>query len=191
MFCVKLWDVERGAAQIAPLVAAWRRRRSRSRTASTAPAILTRAVGRRHTCSAASRTSRRRSARRASSRTPARWRACASARSPAGRLAARAQAFVDACTARGYRRRALARHPARAVGEVRASCRAVRAARASPGSRSACIRTDPDLRATFEARCAKRSPSARAQGVALAGRLRRAAAARARRPAGARCTRRC
>ena len=97
MFCVKLWDVESAAAQIAPLVANGgvvdpvpeRHRRARDPAARAR-----RRAGRRRR-----RVHRRDdSRRRASSRTPARWRGCASARSTAA-TRTRPSRFAMACAA--------------------------------------------------------------------------------------------
>ena len=80
MFCVKLWDVERGAAQIAPLVARggvvipFQNGIDSAEVLSAGAGCDARARRRRLHC-------RDRSVRRGSLRTWGRWRGCVSARS--------------------------------------------------------------------------------------------------------------
>ena len=117
MFCVKLWDVESAAHAIRPLLARWRRRRSRSRTASTRRRS-SRASSGPTGSSAASPTSLPRSSRRersGTSGTLARLRVGAfdGVRDDA------AEAFVAAASGSGRGLRARTGHPTRAVGEVR------------------------------------------------------------------------
>ena len=138
----------------------------RSRTASRA-STSSRASSAPIACWAASPTSRRRSARPASSRTSARWRACVSAvRRVAQR--SRAQAFVDACAARGHRRRALAPDIRRALWEKFVFLAAFSGLTCLARQPLGVVRGDPDLRATFEAAMRETMAVGGAKGIALA-----------------------
>jgi 2-dehydropantoate 2-reductase len=164
MYCVKLWDVERGAAQIAPLVA---------KGGVVIPfqngidsvAILTRAVGADRVLGGVAYIA-------ASIRAPgviahvgtmARLRV--GAFGDAG-LAARAQAFVDACTAAGVN----AEHAPdilAALWEKFVFLNALSGLTCIARQPLGVIRGDPELRATFEASMRETIAVARTQRVEL------------------------
>ena len=163
MFCVKLWDVERGAAQLAPLV---------ERGGVVIPFqngidsvdILTRTVGKRVLGGVAYiAASIRAPGIIAHVGTMARLRVGAS--DDAG-LAARAQAFVDACTAAGVS----AEHAPDirgALWEKFVFLNALSGLTCLARQPLGVIRADPELRATFEASMRETVAVARSQRVVL------------------------
>jgi 2-dehydropantoate 2-reductase len=163
MFCVKLWDVERGAAQLAPLV---------ERGGVVIPFqngidsvdILTRTVGKRVLGGVAYiAASIRAPGIIAHVGTMARLRVGAS--DDAG-LAARAQAFVDACTAAGVS----AEHALDirgALWEKFVFLNALSGLTCLARQPLGVIRADPELRATFEASMRETVAVARSQRVVL------------------------
>ena len=163
MFCVKLWDVEPGAAQLAPLV---------ERGGVVIPFqngidsvdILTRTVGNRVLGGVAYiAASIRAPGVIAHVGTMARLRVGAF---DDAALAARAQAFVDACTAAGVQ----AEHPPdirEALWEKFVFLNALSGLTCLARQPLGVIRADPELRATFEASMRETVAVARSQRVAL------------------------
>jgi 2-dehydropantoate 2-reductase len=176
MFCVKLWDVERGAAQVAPLVA-------RGgvvipfQNGIDSPSILTRVLGAEHVLGGVAYIA-------ASIRAPgviahvglmARLRVGAFTTPdppPAGRgegatLAGLAQRFVAACTAAGIEAE-LAADINRAIWEKFVFLNALSGLTCLARQPLGVVRADPDLRATFEAAIRETVAVAAAQGVGFA-----------------------
>ena len=164
MFCVKLWDVERGAAQVAPLVA-------RGgvvipfQNGIDSPSILTRVLGAEHVLGGVAYIA-------ASIRAPgviahvgsmARLRAGAF---DAG-LVDHARRFVAACTGAGIEAE-LAADINRAIWEKFVFLNALSGLTCLARQPLGVVRTDPDLRATFEAAMRETVAVAAAQGVGFA-----------------------
>jgi 2-dehydropantoate 2-reductase len=168
MFCVKLWDVEAGAAQIAPLV---------SRGGAVIPFqngidstdILARELGAEHVLGGVAYIA-------ATIRAPgvighvgsmARLRVGTFDDAAAnGPLAACAKAFVDACGAAGVEAE-LASDIRRALWEKFVFLNALSGLTCLARQPLGYIRTDPDLRATFEASMRETLAVARTKGVTL------------------------
>mgnify|MGYP003693872137 CR=1 FL=1 len=165
-FAVKLWDTESAADAIRPLVAKGgvvipfqNGVESIERIGAVVGAAAR--AGRRCVHRGDDRRARRHRAHAGP------WRGCASARCIAAQQAA-AEALHAACKSAGIERRALGRHPPRAVGEVRVPRGVLRLDERRPaadGRRCAAI---PICVRRSRRRYARRGRSARAQGIALA-----------------------
>ena len=164
MFCVKLWDVEQAAAQIAPLLA-------RGgvvipfQNGIDSPDILTRVLGEAHVLGGVAYIA-------AAIRAPgviAHTGSMARLRVGAfdDRLTGRAQAFVQACTAAGVDAE-LAADIRRAIWEKFVFLTALSGVTALSRQPVGGVRGDPDLRAAFAAAMKETVALARARDVALA-----------------------
>ena len=165
MFCVKLWDVEQGAAQIAPLVARGGVVIPFQNGIDTTD-IVARVVGASHVVGGVAyiAASIREPGVIAHVGTMARLRVGAFDAA----LAPRAQAFVDACKAAGIE----AEHTQdirRALWEKFVFLNAVSGLTCLARQPLGVIRTDAELRATFEASLRETTAVARAQGIDFAG----------------------
>ena len=163
MFCVKLWDIERAAAQVAPLVA-------RGGVAIPfqngidAPTILTRVLGATHVLGGVAYIA-------ASIRAPgviAHVGSMARLRVGAfdARLAEHAQRFAAACTAAGIEAE-VAADIRRAIWEKFVFLNALSGLTCLARQPLGVVRSDPDLRAAFEASMRETVAVAAAQGVVL------------------------
>jgi 2-dehydropantoate 2-reductase len=170
MFCVKLWDVERAAAQIAPLVA---------QGGAVIPFqngidstdILTRELGAAHVLGGVAYIA-------ATIRSPgvighvgsmARLRVGAfDGAESNGLLGTRAKAFVEACQAAGVEAE-LVPDIRRALWEKFVFLNALSGLTCLARQPLGCIRTDPDLRATFGASMHETIAVAAAKGVSFTG----------------------
>jgi len=163
MFCVKLWDVERAAAQVAPLVAGGGVVIP-FQNGIDAPSILTRVLGAAHVVGGVAYIA-------ASIRAPgviAHVGSMARLRVGAfdARLAEHAQRFVAACTAAGIEAE-VAVDIRRAIWEKFVFLNALSGLTCLARQPLGVVRTDPDLRATFEASMRETVAVAAAQGVVL------------------------
>lgn len=163
MFCVKLWDVERAAAQAAPLVAGG---------GVVVPfqngvdshEILIRTLGAKHVLGGVAYIAAAIRAPGVIAQTGSMARLRIGAFDDA--LAARARAFVDACTAAGIDAQ-LAADIRRALWEKFVFLAALSGVTCLARQPVGGVRDDPDLRATFETAMRETVAVAQSRGVAL------------------------